>query len=643
MKNPNSPRFAHLISDVIGTNSFDISWMVVWCLLPMHHCKTLPIAIFSLILGGISLVPWSQLHAGASNKSGNPFGYGTFFQGGTFSAVIRGQNLSGTMLVSAPPGASTGNSNSSPTNGSGGMATIIFQGNTFQANADASVNPSSSQIAGNFYGGITLSGNGSNTVLASTTNPLTPVVSNTNLFATNYTFSIYYITNVVPYITSTTNWSNSYSAFTNTNPVVTVSTNSNPEVTNFTNNAPVVTVTTNSNPVITSYTNQFPVVTTYTNYTYTYSYSTNSNPVVTTYTNYTYTYSTSTNSNPVVTTYTNLTYGIVASTTNIPIVSLVTNAQVVTVTNVASSSFVTTNYFPNFDTNGSVIGYTTVLVTNAVAPGTNNMTNTYVNASTNLVPQTVLSTNTNYDIKSFTNNFPVVTVSTNTNYYIQSFTNNFPVVIVSTNTNYSIQSYTNTNPQVYFQTNYTYTYSHSTNTNPVITTLTNYTYTYSYSTNSNPVVTVVANSNPVVTYTTNTNPVEYELPNGNNASNYTISSFTNTNSISLYSTNVMMTNYLNLQKVATTTYNDAVQFIGAYAGPLKNQYPNQTFLGNGAVTQKQLSFSTDGIPTVQMQNYPISVQGILISANMQTFPTYSNSVPFATTIYRQTNLTTSSQ
>ena len=252
-------------------------------------------------------------------------------------------------------------------------------------------------------------------------------------------------------------------------------------------------------------------------------------------------------------------------------------------------------------------------------------------------------TNATYTYVPFTNNNPQVYFQTNYQYTYETFTNSNPQVYFITNATYTYLPFTNNNPQVYFQTNYTYTYSHSTNTNPVITTLTNYTYTYSYSTNSNPVVTVVTNSNPVVTYTTNTNPVVYELPNGNNASNYTIFSFTNTNTISVYSTNVMITNYLNLQKVATTVYNDAVQFIGAYNGPLKNQYPNQTFLGNGAVTQKQLSFSTDGIPTVQMQNYPISVQGILISATMQTFPTYSNSVPYATTVYTQTNLTSSSK
>jgi hypothetical protein len=338
------------------------------CNLLMISKKFSPL-FFAVAVMTTAFVSLSDLRAGASNKNGNPFGNGTFFQGGTFSAVIRGQNLSGIMLVSAPPGASGGSNststNTSSTNGSGGVATIIFQGNAFQANANANVDPSSSQIGGNFYGGITLSGSGSNSILASTTNPLTPVVSNTNIY--------------------TTNWDYSINTYTNTNPVV--------------------TVTTNSNPVYTSFTN-------------------------------------------------------------------------------------------------------------------------------------------------------TLTVPPETNYF------------------------------------------------------TNYTYTYLYSTNFSPEVTVITNSNAIVTYT-----------------------------------NVTITNYLNLQQVATTTFNDAVQVVGAYAGPLNNQYPNQTFLGNGGVTQKKISFGTNGIPTVELQNYPIYVQGILISSAMQTFPTTysSNSVPFARTIYTMTNLTTSSR
>jgi hypothetical protein len=152
------------------------------------------------------------------------------------------------------------------------------------------------------------------------------------------------------------------------------------------------------------------------------------------------------------------------------------------------------------------------------------------------------------------------------------------------------------------------------------------------------VVTVITNSNPVLTYTTNTNAVTYLDPNGNSASNYTISTITNTNAIIVYQTNVVTTNYIQLNQEASTAYNDAVNFMGSYNGGLQNAYPNQTFNANGQVTQTQLSFDTNGIPATVMQNYSITVQGILISSTMQTFPAYSNSVPYATTVYGQTNL-----
>ena len=109
----------------------------------------------------------STLHAGASNKNGNPFGNGTFFSNsGTFSAVIRGENLSGTMLFSTgvndSGAASNGPTAMSP--GTGGSSVIVFQGNTYQGNAAGMWNPSSGTVSGQFWGGQTLSGSNSSTV-----------------------------------------------------------------------------------------------------------------------------------------------------------------------------------------------------------------------------------------------------------------------------------------------------------------------------------------------------------------------------------------------------------------------------------------------------------------------------------------------
>ena len=109
----------------------------------------------------------STLHAGASNKNGNPFGNGTFFSNsGTFSAVIRGENLSGTMLFSTgvndSGAASNGPTAMSP--GTGGSSVIVYQGNTYQGNAAGMWNPSSGSVSGQFWGGQTLSGSNSSTV-----------------------------------------------------------------------------------------------------------------------------------------------------------------------------------------------------------------------------------------------------------------------------------------------------------------------------------------------------------------------------------------------------------------------------------------------------------------------------------------------
>lgn len=110
----------------------------------------------SLLIGLLACSPKS--HAGASNKNGNPFGNGTFFQTtGTFSAVVRGQNLSGTMLFSS--GVNTNSTN----NSSGGTTTISYLGSDISragiyiGNAAGFWDPSSGSISGQLWGGLSLS------------------------------------------------------------------------------------------------------------------------------------------------------------------------------------------------------------------------------------------------------------------------------------------------------------------------------------------------------------------------------------------------------------------------------------------------------------------------------------------------------
>jgi len=116
-------------------------------------------------------------HAAASNKNGNPFGNGTFFQTtGTFSAVVRGQNLSGTMLFSSGVNNSTNNA----TNSSGGTTTISYLGSDgaragiYIGNAAGFWDPSSGSINGQLWGTLPLSRTNSATIW--------PQIYNTNTY-----------------------------------------------------------------------------------------------------------------------------------------------------------------------------------------------------------------------------------------------------------------------------------------------------------------------------------------------------------------------------------------------------------------------------------------------------------------------------
>jgi hypothetical protein len=153
-------------------------------------------------------------YAGASNKNGNPFGNGTFFQTtGTFSAVIRGQNLSGTMLFS------TGASTNGGTNSSGGSCVISYLGakgtnsdgteyedapGVYNGNAAGMWDPSSGSISGQFWGGYNLSGTNSATIYPDiyvTPVPTVEVISNQILQTTFQDpvtgVTTFYTTNVV--------------------------------------------------------------------------------------------------------------------------------------------------------------------------------------------------------------------------------------------------------------------------------------------------------------------------------------------------------------------------------------------------------------------------------------------------------------
>lgn len=102
------------------------------------------------ILLVVSLLGSAQLQAGASNKSGNPYGNNSFFpDSGTFSTIVRGTN--GFLGVVQFSTSSTNSSTNSLTNS--GIATIYGQGEQFTGAAFGSV--SGSTISATYLGSYT--------------------------------------------------------------------------------------------------------------------------------------------------------------------------------------------------------------------------------------------------------------------------------------------------------------------------------------------------------------------------------------------------------------------------------------------------------------------------------------------------------
>ena len=105
----------------------------------MRSVRLLPHTILALLLTGMIFTPVPQLQAGASNKSGSPYGNGTFFpNNGTFSAIERSSN--GFLGVLQFSTSSTNSSVSSLTNT--GIATIYADGQQFTGSAFGSLNGS---------------------------------------------------------------------------------------------------------------------------------------------------------------------------------------------------------------------------------------------------------------------------------------------------------------------------------------------------------------------------------------------------------------------------------------------------------------------------------------------------------------------
>jgi hypothetical protein len=192
----------------------------------MRLLKTFRLKFLASVAALFMFFGSSLLQAGASNKNGNPFGNGTYFQNnGTFSAVIRGKNLSGTMLFSTGYSQST---NGGTNNDSSGSCVISYLGNddgftfpgVYHGNAAAMWDPSSGTISGQLWGSYKMSGTNSSTNWSEIYN--TNYTPNPN-GPTNFPFILQIQSNVISYIQS----NSVINGVTNTVsiPVVTVVTN----------------------------------------------------------------------------------------------------------------------------------------------------------------------------------------------------------------------------------------------------------------------------------------------------------------------------------------------------------------------------------------------------------------------------------
>ena len=114
----------------------------------MKKTSTLAPLLFVCLVAMLQFtsIPEARAFGGAP---GGPFNNGSYFPNdGTFSAVVRGENLSGTVQFSTTSG-SGGNGT-----GSTGISTIYYDGDTYLGNSQGSYNPQASTMEVNFQADV---------------------------------------------------------------------------------------------------------------------------------------------------------------------------------------------------------------------------------------------------------------------------------------------------------------------------------------------------------------------------------------------------------------------------------------------------------------------------------------------------------
>jgi hypothetical protein len=133
---------------------------------------------------------------------GGPFSNGSYFPNdGTFSAVVRGENLSGTVQFSTTSGSGETGA------GSTGVSTIYYDGDTYFGNSQGSYNPQASTMSVNFQGDV--EGQGEQTISVekqvtntTTTNGTTTTTTSTIPFREILFFDALYLNGVAECKTS---------------------------------------------------------------------------------------------------------------------------------------------------------------------------------------------------------------------------------------------------------------------------------------------------------------------------------------------------------------------------------------------------------------------------------------------------------
>jgi hypothetical protein len=109
--------------------------------------KFLPLVLTLLVaMFQLTSLPEARAFGGAP---GGPFSNGSYFPNdGTFSAVVRGENMSGTVQFSTTAGSGTTQA------GSTGVSTIFYDGDTFIGNSQGAYNPQASTMTVNFQADV---------------------------------------------------------------------------------------------------------------------------------------------------------------------------------------------------------------------------------------------------------------------------------------------------------------------------------------------------------------------------------------------------------------------------------------------------------------------------------------------------------